>query len=267
MDSREERSRSGPPPDRPDPTSESKVGSTLDLTWIAPSILNRRRKVSNPCSNRRSTPCVCALDDPHLNVRRWWAHWTIHVVESPGTTTITHCWSLHYLRLFHHQHTSKKGELRYSSRSRFWRKSKSLKPKRFYYFVETTLSIQFLLNASGSSTNCCVLLKGRIVTCLRLQGLLCSLWMFQSLILLGWCSSLCSLSHQSYVLKSTRFPYTRRKKKTVPPFHTLQNFAWEDGLLNEDVLYSLARPSLSNRSMCAFQTNGLTKSGLEEWYY
>ncbi|KAL8486520.1 hypothetical protein ACS0TY_023274 [Phlomoides rotata] len=57
MDSREERSRGGPPPDRPDPTSESKVGSTLDLTRIAPSILLRRGLVSNPCSNRRSTPC------------------------------------------------------------------------------------------------------------------------------------------------------------------------------------------------------------------
>ncbi|KAL8550744.1 hypothetical protein ACS0TY_009234 [Phlomoides rotata] len=42
MDSREERSRGGPPPDRPNPTSESKVGSTLDLTRIAPSILLRR---------------------------------------------------------------------------------------------------------------------------------------------------------------------------------------------------------------------------------
>ncbi|KAL8524882.1 hypothetical protein ACS0TY_014486 [Phlomoides rotata] len=31
-----------PSPDRPDPTSESKVGSTLDLTRIAPSILLRR---------------------------------------------------------------------------------------------------------------------------------------------------------------------------------------------------------------------------------
>ncbi|KAL0299233.1 UNVERIFIED_CONTAM: hypothetical protein Sradi_6583100 [Sesamum radiatum] len=36
------------PPDRPDPTSESKVGSTLDLTRIAPSILLRRGLVSKP---------------------------------------------------------------------------------------------------------------------------------------------------------------------------------------------------------------------------
>ncbi|KAH0781520.1 hypothetical protein KY290_001118 [Solanum tuberosum] len=35
---------------------ESKVGSTLDLTRISPSILLRRSLVSNPSSNRRSTP-------------------------------------------------------------------------------------------------------------------------------------------------------------------------------------------------------------------
>lgn len=134
-----------------------------------------------------------------------------------------------------------------------------------------------------------LLLKGRIVTCLRLQGLLCSLFLFFCLILVGWCSSLCSLSHQSYVLKSTRFPYTLlyaswQKKKDCPSYFTLshwiklqKNFrkAWEDGLWNEDVLYSDARPSLSNRSMCAFQNPiyyyfiilGLTKSGVKEWYY
>ncbi|MCE5167185.1 hypothetical protein HAX54_041623, partial [Datura stramonium] len=50
MDSREERSCGGPhpSPDRPDPMSESKVGSTLDLTQITPSILLRRSLVSNP---------------------------------------------------------------------------------------------------------------------------------------------------------------------------------------------------------------------------
>ncbi|KAL2223641.1 UNVERIFIED_CONTAM: hypothetical protein Sindi_3059600, partial [Sesamum indicum] len=77
MDSREERSRGGPPPDRPDPTSESKVGSTLDLTRIAPSILLRRGLVSNPGSNRRRSGA-----DEHIEL--------IHVAESPhspGTTT------------------------------------------------------------------------------------------------------------------------------------------------------------------------------------
>ncbi|CAA0837759.1 Unknown protein [Striga hermonthica] len=52
------------PPDRPDPTSESKVGSTLDLTRIAPSILLRIGLVSNPGSNMRKEEI-----QPHLPVR------------------------------------------------------------------------------------------------------------------------------------------------------------------------------------------------------
>lgn len=79
MESREERSRGGPPPDRPDPTSESKVGSTLDLTRIAPSILLRRSLVSNPVRTggvrHANVPWMIHISgsgaDEHIELSMW----------------------------------------------------------------------------------------------------------------------------------------------------------------------------------------------------